>query len=113
MGLRFVLQSHPDNFGLICLSCSSGRVFAASFLQIPPRDGHPCPWLTLSTAKRVRIYILELSSMPGTPCPSFVYDGVLFLRDIFNLFFFNRKWYTFERKEWNPFQLKSQHCMLI
>ena len=23
------------------------------FLQIPPHDGHPCPWLTVPTAKSV------------------------------------------------------------
>ena len=27
---------------LICGSCPSGQGFACSFLQIPPRDGHPC-----------------------------------------------------------------------
>ena len=27
---------------LICDSCTSGQGFAYSFLQIPPRDGHPC-----------------------------------------------------------------------
>jgi hypothetical protein len=27
---------------LICDFCSSGRDFACGFLQIPPRDGHPC-----------------------------------------------------------------------
>ena len=27
---------------LICGSCPSGQGFAYSFLQIPPRDGHPC-----------------------------------------------------------------------
>ena len=27
---------------LICDSCSSGQCFAFGFLQIPPRDGHPC-----------------------------------------------------------------------
>ena len=27
---------------LICGSCSSGQGFAYSFLQIPPRGGHPC-----------------------------------------------------------------------
>jgi len=27
---------------LICDSCPSGQDFAYSFLQIPPRDGHPC-----------------------------------------------------------------------
>ena len=26
-------------------SCTSSRAFASSFLQIPPRDGHPCSWL--------------------------------------------------------------------
>jgi len=30
-----------------CGSYSSGRNCAADFLQIPPRDGHPCPWLAL------------------------------------------------------------------
>jgi len=27
---------------LLCSSCSSGQRFACGFLQIPPRDGHPC-----------------------------------------------------------------------
>src|SRR3990172_6999096 len=27
---------------LLCDSCSSGQRFACGFLQIPPRDGHPC-----------------------------------------------------------------------
>ena len=27
---------------LVCGSCSSGQCFACGFLQIPPRDGHPC-----------------------------------------------------------------------
>ena len=27
---------------LRCGSCASGQKFACSFLQIPPRDGHPC-----------------------------------------------------------------------
>ena len=27
---------------LLCDSCSSGQCFAFSFLQIPPRAGHPC-----------------------------------------------------------------------
>src|SRR5262245_45639847 len=29
-------------YRLLCGSCSSGQRFAYSFLQIPPRDGHPC-----------------------------------------------------------------------
>ncbi len=51
IGLWFVRQPHPDNFGLICSFCTSGREFAAGFLQIPPHDGHPCLKLTLPTAK--------------------------------------------------------------
>ena len=27
---------------LVCDFCSSGQCFACGFLQIPPRDGHPC-----------------------------------------------------------------------
>jgi hypothetical protein len=27
---------------LLCGFCSSGQRFAYGFLQIPPRDGHPC-----------------------------------------------------------------------
>jgi len=27
---------------LVCDFCSSGQRFAFGFLQIPPRDGHPC-----------------------------------------------------------------------
>ena len=38
---------------LICDFCSSDRGFASGFLQIPPRDGHPCLWLTVPTAKPV------------------------------------------------------------
>ena len=51
IGLRFVLQALPATFSLICNFCSSGQDFAASFLQIPPRDGHPCLRLTLPTVK--------------------------------------------------------------
>jgi len=36
------LASSPGWDGLVCDSCSSGRDFACGFLQIPPRDGHPC-----------------------------------------------------------------------
>ena len=34
------LLTHCDR--LVCDFCSSGQCFAFSFLQIPPRDGHPC-----------------------------------------------------------------------
>src|SRR5690606_18551416 len=42
------------SIGLVCSFCPSGQDFAAGFLQIPPRDGHPCLKLTLPTAKCVR-----------------------------------------------------------
>ena len=38
---------------LVCDFCSSGREFASSFFQIPPRGGHPCSSLTVPTAKSV------------------------------------------------------------
>ena len=34
------LLTHCDR--LLCDFCSSGQCFAFSFLQIPPRSGHPC-----------------------------------------------------------------------
>lgn len=49
----FCLANSPTHLSLICGFCSSGRDFAAGFLQIPPHDGHPCLWLTLLAAKRV------------------------------------------------------------
>src|SRR5690625_4002253 len=39
---------------LICSFCSSGRGFAADFLQIPPHDGHPCLKLHFLLQRRVR-----------------------------------------------------------
>src|ERR1043166_3615731 len=36
--IRLLIQ--PDC--LICGFCSLGQRFACGFLQIPPRDGHPC-----------------------------------------------------------------------
>ncbi len=49
----FCHANSPVHHGLICGFCSSGQGFADGFLQIPPRDGHPCRWLTLLAAKRV------------------------------------------------------------
>lgn len=49
----FRLANSPTHHGLICDFCSSGRDFAADFLQIPPHDGHPCLWLILLAAKRI------------------------------------------------------------
>ena len=50
-------------YGLICDFCSSGQSFAhwetfqlpiSGFLQIPPRDGHPCLWLSLPATGQLR-----------------------------------------------------------
>ena len=45
--------------------CSSGRDFASGFLQIPPHGGHPCPWLTVPTAKPVVDFHHQVMPMPG------------------------------------------------
>ena len=37
-----LLANLPVFRSLICDSCPSDQGFAYSFLQIPPRDGHPC-----------------------------------------------------------------------
>ena len=61
IGLPLVLESRPSQVSLICDFCSSARNFAhrelfilqSGFLQIPPRDGHPCLRLMLPTTKRI------------------------------------------------------------
>ena len=45
-GLHRIRPAHPTVPGLLSGSCSSGPRFAYGFLQIPPRDGHPCPRLS-------------------------------------------------------------------
>jgi hypothetical protein len=40
------MPAYPAVVGLPSGSCSSGPRFASGFLQIPPRDGHPCPRLS-------------------------------------------------------------------
>lgn len=49
----FCFANSPSHYGLVYGFCSSGRDFAAGFLQIPPRGGHPCLWLILLAAKRI------------------------------------------------------------
>ena len=41
-GASLLLANLPVFRSLICDSCPSDQGFAYSFLQIPPRDGHPC-----------------------------------------------------------------------
>ena len=61
IGLSLVLESRPSQVSLICDFCSSAQNFAhwelfipqSSFLQIPPRDRHPCLRLMLPTTKRI------------------------------------------------------------
>ena len=62
IGLLLVWQSRPSQVSLICDFCSSIRNFArrgtfpastSGFLQIPPRDGHPCLRLMLPATERI------------------------------------------------------------
>ena len=62
IGLSLVWQGRPPQVGLICDFCSSARNFAlrrtfqppqSGFLQIPPRDGHPCLRLTVPATESV------------------------------------------------------------
>ena len=41
-GLRRIWPAHPTVLGLLSDSCSTGPRFASGFVQIPPRDSHPC-----------------------------------------------------------------------
>ena len=46
-GLRVSWPPYPS-WPPLCGFCSSDQRFAIGFLQIPPRDGHPCLWLDTS-----------------------------------------------------------------
>ena len=61
----FCYANSPAHNGLICGSCSSGREFAAGFLQIPPHDGHHCFWLILLAAKRIADLHRRVSARAG------------------------------------------------
>src|SRR5262249_60040307 len=54
---------------LVCLICdfySSGQRFACGFLQIPPRDGHPCRPANDSPCRvRRRLSLPSKSALPG------------------------------------------------
>src|SRR6266536_2203133 len=52
--------------GLICDFCSSSQRFACGFLQIPPRDGHPCRPANDSPCRvRRRLSLPSKSALPG------------------------------------------------
>ncbi len=51
---------------LICDFCSSGQRFACGFLQIPPRDGHPCRSANDSPCRvRRRLSLPSECALPG------------------------------------------------
>src|SRR5258706_11203134 len=51
---------------LICDFCSSDQRFACGFLQIPPRDGHPCPPANDSPCRvRRRLSLPSGCALPG------------------------------------------------
>lgn len=65
MGLCLVRQTRPPRKCLICDFCSSDREFALGLVQIPPHGGHPCPQLTLPTAKRVVDFHHQVAAHSG------------------------------------------------
>ncbi|PIU19506.1 MAG: hypothetical protein COT18_07160 [Elusimicrobia bacterium CG08_land_8_20_14_0_20_59_10] len=76
------LVDSSDCSSLSCGSCSSGRDFASGFLQIPPRGGHPCLWLTVGSINprrglsppSVRACRAHKKNAPGKP-KAFLYRG--------------------------------------
>src|SRR6478672_9290507 len=51
---------------LVCGFCPSGQRFACGFLQIPPRDGHPCRPANDSPCRaRRRLSLPSKSALPG------------------------------------------------
>src|SRR3989442_12295022 len=51
---------------LLCDFCSSGQRFACGFLQIPPRDVHPCRPANDSPCRvRRRLSLPNKSALPG------------------------------------------------
>src|SRR5437016_14020329 len=53
---------------LLCDFCSSSQRFACGFLQIPPRDGHPCRPANDSPCRvRRRLSLPSKRALPGAP----------------------------------------------
>src|SRR5882672_3732495 len=63
---------------LICDFCSSSQRFACGFLQIPPRDGHPCRPANDSPCRvRRRLSLPSDCALPGAPTKSPAKAGTL------------------------------------
>ncbi len=69
IGLRKPTLPRPTAQCLTCDSCTSGQKFAYSFLQIPPRGGHPCCSARSSCHQGLQ-GTFTLTSLPGRLSPS-------------------------------------------
>ena len=71
-GLHLVWQTYPSSNAL-CSFCTSGQWFASSFLQIPPRGGHPglrlCAWRYLLHSGLSPVRNVPMPSTPKKPSP--------------------------------------------
>ena len=66
-GLRLVWQPYPCSQPL-CDFCPSDRRFASTFLQIPPRDGHPwCSAIPFPLPGGFGTSTRQTLPMPGAP----------------------------------------------
>src|SRR2546429_3164104 len=64
---------------LICDFCSSSQRFACDFLQIPPRDGHPCRPANDSPCRvRRRLSLPSECALPGAPKKKAAVTGSLY-----------------------------------
>lgn len=72
------MQTHPTLVSLVCSSCSSDRDFASDFLQIPPHDGHPCPWLVVPTTKPTTDFHRQVVAHAGHTLKSYIITPLLY-----------------------------------
>jgi len=79
VGLCFVLQTCPTLVSLVCSSYPSDRDFASDFLQIPPHDGHPCPWLVVPTTKPTTDFHRQVVTHAGHTIKKAVHTATTFL----------------------------------
>ena len=69
-GLRVFCAPSSNAAASYAVSCSSGQRFVSGFLQIPPRDGHPCLQLTVPPAGPVEDLACSAHAAPPgeSPC---------------------------------------------